>query len=120
MLFRSQNAVAGVRGTVYRMDVENDQSAQVKVYEGEVNVAAASGALQAAVMTVGPPKPVAGPTPVAGPKPVSMVEWGYIVKSMQQIQISADGKADAPKAFTESEDMDDWVRWNKKRDRKNR
>lgn len=115
-----QNAVAGVRGTVYRMDVENDQSAQVKVYEGEVNVAAASGALQAAVMTVGPPKPVAGPTPVAGPKPVSMVEWGYIVKSMQQIQISADGKADAPKAFTESEDMDDWVRWNKKRDRKNR
>jgi ferric-dicitrate binding protein FerR (iron transport regulator) len=115
-----QNAVAGVRGTVYRMDVENDQSAQVKVYEGEVNVAAASGALQAPVMAVGPPRPVAGPTSVAGPKPVSIAEWGYIVKSMQKIQISADGRAEEPKAFTESEDMDDWVKWNKKRDRRNR
>ncbi len=114
-----QNAVAGVRGTVYRMDVENDQSAQVKVYEGEVNVAAAPKAQQAPVMAVGPPRPVAGPTAVAGPKPVSIAEWGYIVKSMQQIQIGSDGKAEAPKAFIESEDMDDWVKWNKKRDRRN-
>jgi hypothetical protein len=39
---------------------------------------------------------------------------------MQKIQISADGRAEEPKAFTESEDMDDWVKWNKKRDRRNR
>jgi ferric-dicitrate binding protein FerR (iron transport regulator) len=115
-----QNAVAGVRGTVYRMDVENDQSAVVKVYEGEVSVNAASGTQLPPLAAVGPPGPVPGPTSVPGPKPVSIAEWVYIVKSMQQIQISSNGKAEAPKAFSEAEDMDDWVKWNKKRDRRNR
>jgi len=112
-----QNAVAGVRGTVYRMDVENDQSAVVKVYDGEVNVAAPAKTGSMPGYASGPPKPVAGPTKVPGPKPVSMEEWVYIVKSMQQIQISADGKARAPKTFTEADDTDAWVKWNKKRDK---
>ena len=111
-----QNAVAGVRGTVYRMDVEGDQSAQVKVYDGEVRVAGVPRKQQPAVPAVGPPKPVAGPTVIDGPKPVSMEEWVYIVKSMQQIPITSDGQAQKPEAFTESDDMDDWVKWNKKRD----
>ena len=110
-----QNAVAGVRGTVYRMDVEADQSALVKVYEGEVSVA---GKRQPPVSATGPPKPVAGPVAVEGPKPVSMEEWVYIVKSMQQIFIAANGQAKKPEGFTESEDMDDWVKWNRKRDKK--
>jgi len=114
-----QNAVAGVRGTVYRMDVENDQSAVVKVYDGEVNVAAPGKTKSSPGYVAGPPKPVAGPSKVPGPKAVSLEEWTYIVKSMQKIQISADGKASAPAAFSESEDMDDWVKWNKKRDKKN-
>lgn len=114
-----QNAVAGVRGTVYRMDVETDQSALVKVYEGEVNVSAPRKATPMPDYAAGAPKPVAGPTTVAGPKPVTMDEWVYIVKSMQKIQINSDGKTQPPGAFNESEDLDDWVKWNKKRDRKN-
>jgi ferric-dicitrate binding protein FerR (iron transport regulator) len=112
-----QNAVAGVRGTVYRMDVENDQSAVVKVYEGEVNVAAPVKKAALPGYTAGPPKPVAGPTKIPGPKSVTMEEWTYIVKSMQQIKISADGKAQPPKAFTDAEDMDAWVKWNKRKDK---
>lgn len=113
-----QNAVAGVRGTVYRMDVEVDQSAVVKVYDGEVSVAGVSQKQQSAVTAVEPPKPVSGPSVIEGPKPVSMEQWVYIVKSMQQIQITADGRALEPKDFTEAEDMDDWVKWNKQRDKK--
>ncbi len=113
-----ENAVAGVRGTVYRMNVEDDKSALVKVYDGEVSVAASAARKDQKVPVAGPPQPVAGPTTVAGPKPVSMEEWVYIVKSMQQIRIKSDGKAEEPKEFTEAEDRDAWVDWNKSRDNK--
>ncbi|MBP7764692.1 MAG: FecR family protein [Deltaproteobacteria bacterium] len=113
-----QNAVAGVRGTVYRVDVANDQSALVKVYDGEVRVASIPRAQQTAIAPVGPPQPVAGPTPVEGPRPVSMEEWVYIVKTMQKIAISADGRATEPETFTEVEDMDDWAKWNRSRDQR--
>lgn len=114
-----QNAVAGVRGTIYRMDVATDQSALVKVYDGEVSVAGLRKTQQN-VSAVGPPQAVAGPTPVSGPKPVSMEQWVYIVKSMQKIHIDADGKAREPESFTEEEDVDRWTKWNKRRDRKSR
>jgi hypothetical protein len=111
-----ENAVAGVRGTIYRMNVEDDKSALVKVYEGEVAVAAASAKTDLKPVVSGPPKPVAGPTTVAGPKPVTMEQWVYIVKSMQQISINSDGKPEEPQEFKEAEDRDAWVDWNKTRD----
>jgi hypothetical protein len=114
----SVNAVAGVRGTIYRMNVEDDKSALVKVYDGEVSVAAAAAKNDQKAPAAGPPKPVAGQTAVAGPKPVSMDEWVYIVKSMQQIRIKSDGQAEEPKDFTEADDRDAWVDWNKSRDSK--
>lgn len=113
-----QNAVAGVRGTIYRMDVETDQSAVVKVYDGEVSVAGVSRTQQPQPpTTLGPPQPVAGPSVIEGPKPVSMEQWVYIVRSMQQVQITSDGRALKPRDFTEEEDMDDWVKWNKQKDK---
>ncbi|MDD3249302.1 MAG: FecR family protein [Smithellaceae bacterium] len=113
-----RNAVAGVRGTVYRMDVETDQSAVVKVYDGEVSVAGVSRAKETEPPeTPGPPQPVAGPSVIEGPKPVTMEQWVYIVRSMQQVRITSDGQALKPRDFTEEEDMDDWVKWNKQRDK---
>jgi len=115
---KTVNAVAGVRGTVYRVNVEEDNSAMVKVYDGAVNV---SGIPKEAVKPSGQftaPVPVAGPSQVPPPyHEVSMEEWTVIVKAMQQVSISPQGVASQPQDFTQQQDMDDWVKWNQERDK---
>lgn len=117
---KTVNAVAGVRGTVYRVNVDEDNSALVKVYDGSVYVdgvqkttptSAAPGGYQA-------PVPVPGPHEVPPPyHEVTMEEWHIIVKSFQQISISPQGVASEPQDFSPQQDLDDWVRWNQERDK---
>jgi ferric-dicitrate binding protein FerR (iron transport regulator) len=112
----SRNAVCGVRGTVYRMNVEKNAAVLVRVYEGEVNVSGGKKSEQPQQEQSSSPQKIAGPIPVEGPRKVSMEEWTYIVKSKQQIRIGTDGTAQKPEAFSEAEDRDAWVDWNKARD----
>jgi FecR protein len=114
----SENAVAGVRGTIYRINIEENKATLIKVYDGEVRVYAPVSKKEYKTHVIEAPKPIAGPTIIEGPRPVSMQEWTYIIKSMQQIYITADGKSQEPKEFTEEEDRDKWVDWNKERDKK--
>lgn len=113
----TRTAVAGVRGTVYRLNVNKDNSVMIKVYWGEVVVKnqqkAQAGAQPEQFKN---PTPVAGPHPIAGPHPVSMEEWTYIVTALQQINIRADGTVEKPFRFDIKKDINDWVLWNQQRD----
>jgi len=115
---RTSNAVAGVRGTVYRVNVDEDKSALVKVYDGTVYVANPPRDSTKPGDKVSEPHPVAGPHEVPPPMhEVSMEEWIVIVKAMQQISISPQGVASQPQDFDPKADADDWVTWNQERDK---
>jgi hypothetical protein len=112
------NAVAGVRGTVYRVNVEEDKSALVKVYDGTVYVANPPRDASKPLDQSRAPHEVSGPTEVPPPyHEVSMEEWTAIVRAMQQISISPDGKPSKPEDFDPKADSDDWVKWNQERDK---
>ncbi len=118
VVVKTSNAVAGVRGTVYQVNVDEDKSALVKVYEGEVYVANPPRDATQPIDKVTAPHPVAGPHEVPPPMhEVSMEEWTVIVKAMQQISISPQGVASTPQVIDPKADADAWVKWNQERDK---
>jgi len=112
----TKTAVAGVRGTLYRMNVNKDDSVIIKVYGGEVMVNSQNTADSFAGLL---PETVraARPYAVSGPHPVSIEEWTYIISSMQQIVVYPDGTVTKPFNFFEEEDLNEWVKWNREMDK---
>jgi hypothetical protein len=108
---QTENAVAGVRGTTFRVDAATDKSVVVRVYSG--TVAVAGGKL---------PRPEhAGPKgerrQVAGPQEVTREEWEKIVTSMMQVKVSAAGVPAEPEPFALARaGADEWEEWNRSRD----
>lgn len=112
---KTSTAVAGIRGTTFRVDANEDLSSLVKVYEGEVAVNSLPAESQDKVRK---PKYISGPKEVPGPHEVSREEWSYIVKSWQQIAVSPEGIASKPVSFLPEEDKNEWVLWNQEMDKR--
>jgi hypothetical protein len=109
---RTENAVAGVRGTTFRVDAKADRSVVVKVYSGAVAVAGAA--------------PLPRPSheggkqerrQVPGPQQVSRQQWEKLVGQMMQIAVAPDGTPGEPKGFAlAAPGQDEWEDWNRERD----
>lgn len=102
----TENAVAGVRGTTFRVDANPDRSVRVRVYEGEVAVGRSAS-----------PAPPGERREVPGPQEVTREQWEKLVGRQMQIVVSADGTPGEPEPFSPEAEQDDaFVRWNLQRD----
>ncbi len=105
---RTENAVAGVRGTTFRVDAAHDRSVVVRVYSG--TVAVAGGGLPRPEHKPGGPR-----RQVEGPQEVTREQWEKIVTTMMEVRVSAAGQPEEPRAFALAAD-DEWETWNRERD----
>jgi ferric-dicitrate binding protein FerR (iron transport regulator) len=109
----TDNAVAGVRGTTFRVDAKTDKSVLVRVYAGSVAMAA-PGAVRPEHATKKGHHQIAPPY-----HQVSKGEWEKLVGKMMELRVSADGTPGEPTAFTaEADQGDDWAAWNEALDSK--
>jgi len=115
---QTANAVAGVRGTTFRVDARADKSVVVKVYGGTVAVAGARPVPRPAHQ--GEPPAADGKkkrVQVAGPRQVSREQWERLVGAMMQVKVAADGAPAEPEAFAlAAADADGFEAWNRERD----
>ncbi len=111
---QTENAVAGVRGTTFRVDAATDRSVVVRVYSG--TVAVAQGAIPRPEHAGGKPER----RQIAGPEEVSREQWEKIVTSMMQVRVSAEGVPGEPETFALADaGADEWEAWNRSRDAAN-
>ena len=118
---KTANAVAGVRGTVFRVNVDRDEATVVKVYNGAVAVAAPLiGSDTGPDVAVGPIDP--NRKPIVSPfTEVTQVQFEKLLGKMMQVRIAKGQtiQSSAPEAFTQDDDTKaepEWVRWNSDRD----
>ncbi len=113
-------AAAAITGTTLRMNVQDDSTAELKVYHGQVVLTNAPESDTVVAKNVVPHE-ISGPHEIAGPHEVSLEEWALIVKSMQKVKVNNKGQVVSSGDFasTDSDEQSEWVRWNLQRDRMN-
>ena len=117
---KTENAVAGVRGTVFRVNIARDKASVVKVYNGAVAVSNspvfADEADDGGGNTVGPINKNRKLLAKAPFEQVTKKEFEQIVSKMMQVTVRPDGQMTQAASFTEEEekasDEAEWVNWN--------
>ena len=98
-------------GAVYQVEVDADQSTWITVYQGEVGVTPPSKP------SWGSPRQISGP-----PRQVDLATWNRLVDEIllqerQRMLVKADGSTEQESISEKEEAEDDWVQWNRERDR---
>jgi hypothetical protein len=104
---KTDTAVAGVRGTTFRVDASRDRSAVVSVFAGSVAVAGGPVAQVEHKPGERREKPP--------PREVNKAEWERLVLAMMKVKVSSAGEVSEPEKITEA-DLDDFAKFNQTRD----
>jgi ferric-dicitrate binding protein FerR (iron transport regulator) len=114
----SPTAVAGIRGTVFRLDVGADSATDVLVYEGKVAVGpSGSPKGDTAKSDTTARREIQGPSEIEGPTEVTLTEWVTIVAG-QQIRVERTGAFRKWQFDRKQDSLDAWVKYNLDRDAK--
>ena len=113
---KTKNAVAGVRGTVFGVDYdENKASSSVSVYEGRVSVRPVYATKDANINDYLKGN-LKKRKKVAGPKKISKKKFEeFLLSRLQQIKIGKKGEKVKAESI-DPENVDEWTKWNQKRD----
>lgn len=114
---KSPTAVCAIRGTIYRM--EADSTTRVAVYDGKVDIGPTNDLrqqLQQQQRAPGAPVQIPGPTQIPGPFQVSLEQWVQLVQGYQ-LEVRNNGRYAKTKIDSVAEASQDWVQWNKERDK---
>lgn len=127
---RTENAVAGVRGTIFSMNTGN-AGTRVNVWQGAVSVNNSPYVQAMKNRKVEPAHKRTGKAPINfgsrkavsfEAKEISADQWETMVGAMQTIAIGADGKKSEVGSFTAEQaaagEDADWVAWNRELDDK--
>lgn len=102
---RTENAIAGVRGTSFAVLAQQDLSALVRVYAGTVGVRGAKGASRGARKEV------------PGPSRISRAQWEEVIAAaMTEVKVTALGDIRPAESFEDEGDALEWAQWNQARD----
>jgi hypothetical protein len=108
---KTMNAVIFARGTIYQVNMNEDNSALIRVYEGSVHIDSVVQPDEEIEMRMQEQLP-AGARLLEDPR-----VWAVILKSFKQVTISPQGEPLTTQDFNPQQDLDDWVKWNQERDR---
>jgi len=118
---KTATATAAIRGTILRMNQSGkDSSTTLAVYKGQVDIGPGDKLKKQQQQQGGKGEgrhEISGPTEVPGPYEVSLDDWVRIVAGIS-ITIRQDGKYDKRKINSFSDGQDQWVQFNKERDKK--
>ena len=115
---QTPTSLMAVRNTVFKVDLNEDTTTTLQVYQGAVDVKLTEEMekrLKIDEGRTGPPEQIEGPKEVPGPYEVTLQEWMTIVAGMQ-INIRKDGKYHSFKFDMDKSIEDEWIRWNLERD----